>query len=194
MTADPHQDEATRRRAVAWVVALTAGTVLAPRHYERELLRSYRHGGITINEMSDLLDASTYQLLYSSQATPPPTETQLQELLHRARDYNARHQITGLLLYSDGRFVQVLEGPEAQLRALYARIQLDPRHAQVLTLGHGPGPRRRFAEFSMAFGHVGPAALDEALDAVAARGPLVLADPRLQILLEIFGLPEPDLS
>jgi len=44
-------------------------------------------------------------------------------LLESSRRYNADHHITGLLLYSAGRYVQVLGGPEAAVRMLYDRIQ-----------------------------------------------------------------------
>jgi hypothetical protein len=40
--------------------------------------------------------------------------------------------------------VQVLEGPEAAVRALYACIRQAPRHSHVVTVSEGPGPGRRF--------------------------------------------------
>ena len=180
---------AARRRAVAWAVALTAGTSLAPRRYERYLLDRYQGGVLTIDEVIELLEASVYQVLYRSRATRPLGEAQLQELLEYSRAYNARYQITGLLLYSDGRFVQVLEGDEAPVRALFARIQQDSRHTQVVTLREGPGPQRRFADWQMAFGHVAAPALDQVLGAVnrPAPEPVAIDDPHLQALLKAFG-------
>jgi len=55
-------------------------------------------------------------------------------LLEQARAYNHVHAITGVRLYQNGRFVQFLE-EAAAVQALYARIQVDPRHQQVV-LGH----------------------------------------------------------
>ena len=141
-----------RRRAVAWAVAVTANTPLAPKRYERQLLDRYQRGELTIEQVIHLLDTSVYQVLYRSRAVRPFSEAQLHDMLVRARAYNVRHQLTGLLLYSDGRFVQVLEGPEEVVRALYARIQQDPRHTQVVTVSEGPGPGRRFADWNMGLG------------------------------------------
>jgi len=177
-----------RRRAVALVVTLTANTRLVPQRYERYLLDCFEQGEMTLGEVSALLDASVYQLVYHSHATRRPTEVDLQGLLAWSRHYNAEHGITGLLLYSDGRYVQLLEGPEAAVSDLYAHIQRDARHDQVVMVSAGPGPRR-FAEWDMDFGLVAPAELDETLHALgtpALDSRPVLEDPRLRALLEAF--------
>jgi hypothetical protein len=98
---------------------------LAPKCYERQLLARYQAGKLTIDEVLVLLDTSTYRVLYYSWATAPPTQAHLQALLEQSHTYNAQQQITGLLLYSDRQFVQLVEGPEAAVRALFARIQAD---------------------------------------------------------------------
>lgn len=177
-----------RRRAVALVATLTANTRLVPQRYERYLLDCFEQGEMTLDEVSALLDASVYQLIYHSHAPRRPTEVDLQRLLAWSRRYNAEHGITGLLLYSDGRYVQLLEGPEAAVSDLYAHIQRDARHEQVITVSAGPGPRR-FAEWGMDFGLVAPAELDETLHALGAPALAfrpVLEDPRLRALLEAF--------
>lgn len=135
-------------------------------------------------------------MLYRSQATQVLTEADLQALLEWSRAYNAQQQITGLLLYSDRRFVQLVEGPEAAVRNLYARIQADARHTQVVTLSDGPGPQRWFADWHMPFGHVEALELHQVLGAVASHtAPVVpLEDPHLQTLLHAFGLPDPRLG
>lgn len=196
MAYSPHLQEAVRRRAVAAVVALTANTSLEPKRYERQLLAHYQAGELTIDEVIALLDNSTYHVLYRSQATQAPTEADLQALLEQSRTYNAQHQITGLLLYSDGRFVQLFEGPEAVVRALYARIQADPRHTQVVTVSDGPGPQRCFADWNMAFGYVAAPELHQTLQVVETQAtPLMpIGNPHLQTLLHAFGRPDPDLG
>lgn len=97
-----------------------------------------------------------------------------------------------MLLYSDGRFVQALEGPEDAVRALYARIQRDPRHARVLTVRAGPGPRRYFADWSMGFGFVAKREVEQTLEVLhgpSARG-LLSDDPNLRALVKAFGVGE----
>ena len=130
-----------------------------------------------------------YQILYRSRATQPFSEAQLQELLARSRTHNAKLHVSGLLLYKDGRFVQVLEGPEEAVRALYARIQYDPRHSQVVTVREGPCPQRRFAEWTMGLGRVAGPAVVRALDTVLTQelAPNI-EDPLLLALLQVFNI------
>ena len=96
-----------RRQAVALVVRLTANTPLMPQRYE-QLLRRFEQGELTVDEVEALMEATTYQLLYHSQCTVLPTEAESQALLDWSRAYNLSHQLTGLLLYSEGRYVQLL--------------------------------------------------------------------------------------
>ncbi len=192
MVDSPQLQAAARRRAVAAAIALTANTPLAPKRYERQLLARYQAGTLTIDEVLARLDTSIYHVLYHSRATSVPTETDLLALLDWSHTYNAQQQLTGLLLYSDGQFVQLLEGPEAAVRDLYRRIQQDTRHTQVVTLSDGPGPQRWFTEWSMAFGQVKAPELQQVLGCVATPC-LVLAassNPQVQTLLQAFGLPE----
>ncbi|GAB3635136.1 hypothetical protein GCM10027422_07260 [Hymenobacter arcticus] len=187
----PPESEEQRRRAVTAAVALTANTPQAPQRYERQLLDRYQRGEITIEQVISLLNASIYQVLYHSQATGTVSEGELQSLLAEARSFNTRHQLTGILLYSDGRFVQLLEGPEPEVRALYAKIQQDQRHTQVVTVSEGPGPGRRFADWSMGLGRTAGPAAAKALDALLVQEDLPapeLAEPYLRALLQAFGV------
>ena len=108
-----------------------------------------------------------YHIIYSSRAKEAMTLTTLVVLLMQARALNEQHHITGALVYGDGQFMQVMEGEEAVLQALYERIVQDPRHHDVRTLAEGPIARRSFAQWSMAFGEV-PAAEFQVLQRVAA--------------------------
>ncbi len=73
---------------------------------------------------------------------PPAVEA----LLAVSRRNNAERGITGLMLYHDGSFLQVIEGPKAQVQALYARIAADPRHCQVIEMVSGPAESRAFPD------------------------------------------------
>ena len=68
-----------------------------------------------------------------------------------AEQHNARNNITGILTLHGGRFAQVLEGPETALRALLARITVDPRHHSLKVIADGPLAARRYAGWSLAF-------------------------------------------
>ena len=96
---------------------------------------------------------STYQLLYQSFAQIPFEPRELNELLHRTRARNQTLAINGLLLYTpDGRFLQVLEGPRANVRALYyEHILRDPRHFSCRVLCEGACETPSFDGWAMAF-------------------------------------------
>lgn len=59
---------------------------------------------------------------------------QLEEPLVQSREFNRSKNITGILLYCDGSFMQLLEGDEVEIRALYGRIEKDRRNYDVRTL------------------------------------------------------------
>jgi len=94
-----------------------------------------------------------HQIVYVSTATVPVSEADLERLLQRWAQNNVRDGITGLLLYaeSDGRFMQVIEGEEVVLRTLFALIEQDYRHRDLLKLADGPIARRHFTSWLMGF-------------------------------------------
>src|SRR6056297_3774234 len=57
--------------------------------------------------------------------------------------------ITGMLLFDRGHFVQLLEGPRAEVTACFLTIGADPRHSDVHLLAAGPLDARLFADWSM---------------------------------------------
>ncbi|RYG70711.1 BLUF domain-containing protein [bacterium] len=90
-------------------------------------------------------------LIYSSVATHPMNEDALIELLRQSRVKNEAGGITGLLLYREGLFMQLLEGPEGAVRSCYERICRDPRHHDILMLLEKPSRQRLFGGWAMAF-------------------------------------------
>lgn len=94
-----------------------------------------------------------YHLIYQSQTREVFDTFQLTALLEKSRTWNAKHGVTGLLLCTpDGRFMQVLEGEEPDVKRLYYdRIALDPRHFGCTILNAGPWVRRSFPGWSMGF-------------------------------------------
>jgi hypothetical protein len=91
------------------------------------------------------------QLIYRSAARTPFSQRQLTELLTHARDNNLRLGMTGMLLYDDGSFLQVLEGEPEQLLPLYASILLDPRHHGITKLLEREIEERQFGDWQMGF-------------------------------------------
>ena len=91
------------------------------------------------------------QLIYCSDARKAMDPVALRSILERARIRNAELGITGMLLYSNGRFIQVLEGESGPIDALYDKIALDPRHDHVRTVMSLSVKARDFPQWSMAY-------------------------------------------
>jgi hypothetical protein len=89
--------------------------------------------------------------IYASLAVPDFKEDELPLLLERARHFNALHSLTGMLLYIEGNFFQVLEGEAEAVDALYTRIMLDRRHTRVTLIIREPIAQRDFSEWTMGF-------------------------------------------
>ena len=73
-------------------------------------------------------------------------------ILEVSRRNNRRDGVTGALLYDEGCFAQVLEGPLAAVERTFARIQRDFRHADVTVLEVVRVDARLFGDWSMAYG------------------------------------------
>lgn len=92
-----------------------------------------------------------YQLIYKSAASEPCSPTALTALLTTARLRNHLYDISGILLYHAGSFLQVLEGPQSGLEMIYRSIERDPRHVNTTLLFKQPVLRREFSGWSMGF-------------------------------------------
>ncbi|OUJ71369.1 BLUF domain-containing protein [Hymenobacter crusticola] len=92
-----------------------------------------------------------HHIIYQSTAIRPMYDAELQGLLTQAQSFNGAHDITGVLLYHNNQFVQVLEGEEAVIAPLYERIRADLRHTSVVKLADSALTTRNFGEWSMAF-------------------------------------------
>jgi Sensors of blue-light using FAD len=93
-------------------------------------------------------------LVYVSLSARDMTDAELQEILAVARAHNTTKDITGMLLYRDGYFIQALEGEETEVDTLYTKIQKDPRHHHILTVFRNPIEKRVFNSWAMGFNHI----------------------------------------
>ena len=93
-----------------------------------------------------------FRLIYRSKSLIPAEklEEELGSILRAARHKNAERGITGALLLYDDWFAQTLEGDEAEVRALYAIIEKDKRHASVQLREEGVSVTRVFSRWAMA--------------------------------------------
>ena len=92
-----------------------------------------------------------HRTIYMSDARPGFSEDDLKQVLAVSRRNNARAGLSGLLIFHEGRFFQVLEGEPAALQPRYARILQDPRHQNVSVVQDGPAQERAFGRWKMGF-------------------------------------------
>lgn len=101
------------------------------------------------------------RLMYASRSVPALGPDVLAHIVRRSQANNPALGITGVLCFSDGLFVQVLEGGRSPVNALYNRIAADARHTHVELLSYAEIGERRFAGWAM--GQVNLARLNPAL-------------------------------
>jgi spore coat polysaccharide biosynthesis protein SpsF (cytidylyltransferase family) len=102
-----------------------------------------------------------YNLIYISTASRLLTEYELAEILLVSRENNTQNKVTGMLLYSEGTFIQVLEGEKNDVINTYTRIIDDQRHRNIIELAAGPLTTRNFPDWSMGFASVNSEVLRE---------------------------------
>ena len=95
--------------------------------------------------------AEIIHLVYISTGTRPMRPEELTELLNHSRERNAERGVTGILMYCKHHFLQILEGPEEQVGALFEKISRDERHKEIRVLLRQSAERRDFTEWQMAF-------------------------------------------
>jgi hypothetical protein len=89
------------------------------------------------------------RLLYASRAVPAIDHEELVTILRQSKSHNPTVGVTGVLCFSGGIFLQVLEGGRSAVNRLYNRIASDPRHTDVEVLLYEEIGERRFASWSM---------------------------------------------
>ncbi|MEM1409034.1 MAG: BLUF domain-containing protein, partial [Bacteroidota bacterium] len=69
-----------------------------------------------------------YYLIYVSYATRKPSTDDLKEIAQVSQRNNQSTGITGMLVYLEGKYLQVLEGKKEAILSLYETIAGDARH------------------------------------------------------------------
>ncbi len=133
-------------------------------------------------------------LVYASRALGSFDDAELLALLDTARSRNDEHGVTGMLVYAAGSFLQLLEGEDDAVEAIWDRIRMDPRHTELRVLQDGPARQRLFGEWSMGFQHPDQALLEETLPGYRAGGVYPFVDSQLvstadtaSALLELYA-------
>ena len=137
------------------------------------------------------------QIGYFSASVGAQDANAIHKILLGARKANKRDSITGLLVAGGGRYLQVIEGPQAAVEALYSNIRADLRHRAIATFMNRKITERSFGSWSMAFRWQAafgePNSFGHVLGAMTA----VIADDGLRNQIRYFaratmGLTQPD--
>jgi len=95
------------------------------------------------------IDNPLHQVIYLSHLTVK--EDSIGNILDAALRHNPRNNITGMMLYSEGDVLQVLEGPQKSVFDLFKKIKLDERHKDVFTVLNEPLAARHFPQWTMGY-------------------------------------------
>ena len=94
---------------------------------------------------------SLHRLVYMSTAVGVLRADELDKVYLRAMASNASAGITGLLLFYEGTFLQLLEGPAAGISSLVQKLRRDKRHANLIILESSPIEERIFPDSPMQY-------------------------------------------
>lgn len=100
-----------------------------------------------------------HRLVYTSSRRPNCTNEEITKILETSKKNNPPKNITGILLHSQRRFIQYLEGDREELIKLYDKIAKDPRHGGLNIRDFEPIQSRTFPNWHMAFKDVSKNAL-----------------------------------
>lgn len=101
---------------------------------------------VFLTKMKELI-----HIVYVSFSEKELTEDELDKLLVNIRKRNKQQKVTGLLLYNDGSFIQLIEGSSQIIKNLFEVIKKDPRHTNVVLLLEEPIQKRAFPDWSMGY-------------------------------------------
>lgn len=91
------------------------------------------------------------RLVYVSSATKEMSQEELLELLEQSREKNKEKNLTGMLLYANGNFFQILEGQKEDVMEIYNKITKDKRHRNCFEIDVSEIKERTFGDWSMGF-------------------------------------------
>lgn len=89
------------------------------------------------------------QLVYVSNRKSNCTEKEIDKILDSCKKNNPALDITGVLLYSEGKFIQLVEGEAKVIMELYDKIKKDSRHSSPILISYGPIKERSFPSWHM---------------------------------------------
>jgi Sensors of blue-light using FAD len=101
--------------------------------------------------MTPVEPSALISLVYRSTASRPLAKRDLEHILDSARKRNLEEQVTGLLLFTDGKFIQYLEGPQIGVLKIFDIIKNSSLHGEITEVSRQSVDCREYGDWSMAF-------------------------------------------
>ena len=95
--------------------------------------------------------SKVYHLIYISDATHQLNIKEIQNIAEVSQKNNLQADVTGILMFRFGKFMQFLEGSEEEVRRIFSVIKKDPRHTNIQVLTEGFIPKRQFSDWHMRY-------------------------------------------
>lgn len=92
-----------------------------------------------------------YHLSYVSTGSDSLRYDDIKDILESSVENNKEKEITGILVYCNKHFFQILEGDKEAVQQIFDRIMIDSRHDNVIKIQEGFTEKRQFANWNMAF-------------------------------------------
>lgn len=101
-------------------------------------------------EITNPIEENLYRLVYTSARLKNCSEEDIEQILEISRRNNAKINVTGILIHTKDRFLQVLEGDKDVVTSLYHKIEKDDRHGGSIMRFCEPVDQRYFSGWDMA--------------------------------------------
>ena len=82
------------------------------------------------------------------------TERELKKLLESSRLNNLKHHVTGVLIYFEGDFLQILEGMPEDVDRIFNKILKDSSHKDITKIVDQHHEERNFPDWLMGFSSI----------------------------------------
>lgn len=94
-----------------------------------------------------------HTLCYVSSCKDTLTAKDLEHLFLVNKRNNTEHGVSGILIYNNGNFLQILEGDEDTVKNIFKKIKRDSRHRNLITLINNSIDERIFHDYESGFIH-----------------------------------------
>jgi hypothetical protein len=129
-----------------------------------------------------------HRIIYLSASTKELSIEEINALLLQSRKFNTENNITGVLLYIDGDFLQVIEGSEEVTKRLFEKIKEDKRHKGIITVYNDRFLEKQFPDWSMGFGLIDYKKLEKTpgFENFVKKETLTITDKTAMVFIETF--------